>query len=127
MTRAFPLYKIAAMIEQSVLIKIKPGATVKVFERMKEGDKERITQFQGLVLARKHGSEPGATFTVRTTLGGVGVEKVFPVHSPKITKIEVLSSPKKVQRSKLYYLRSRSRKEIREQTQITTSQEKSAA
>ena len=115
------------MIEQSVLIKIKPGATVKVFERMKEGDKERITQFQGLVLARKHGSEPGATFTVRTTLGGVGVEKVFPVHSPKITKIEVLSSPKKVQRSKLYYLRSRSRKEIREQTQITTSQEKSAA
>lgn len=105
------------MIDQAILEKIKSGATVKIFERVKEGDKERISQFQGLVLARKHGKEPGASFTVRTTLAGVGVEKVFPVHSPNITKVEVLSSPKKVKRSKLYYLRTRSKKEIRQQTQ----------
>mgnify|MGYP001613691133 CR=1 FL=1 len=108
------------MIDQAVLEKIKPGATIKVFERVKDGDKERLSQFNGLVLARKHGSEQGASFTVRTTLAGVGVEKVFPVHSPKIAKVEVLSSPKKVKRAKLYYLRTRSKKEIRQHTQGRT-------
>ena len=125
------------MIDETVLSKIKPGATVKVFEKVsaksampagrqgsashgKEGDKERLSQFQGLVLARKHGSEPGATFTVRATIAGVGVEKVFPIHSPKIAKVEVLSSPRKVHRAKLYYLRTRSKKEIREQTAVAT-------
>lgn len=107
------------MIDQSILEKIKPGATVKVFERVKEGDKERLTQFQGLVLARKHGSEPGASFTVRATIAGVGVEKVFPIHSPVIAKVEVLSSPRKVHRAKLYYLRYRTKKEIRQQTAVT--------
>ena len=97
---------------------IKPGAIVRVFERVKDGDKERISQFQGLVLARKHGLEAGATFTVRATLAGVGVEKVFPIHSPVITKLEVVSSPKKVHRSKLYYLRTRSKKEIGEHTRV---------
>ena len=108
------------MIDATTLPKIKPGATVKVFERVKEGDKERLAQFSGLVLARKHGSEAGASFTVRTTLAGVGVEKVFPVHSPVIAKVEIVSSPRKVHRAKLYYLRTRSKKEIRQQLATKT-------
>lgn len=102
------------MIHDSVLPKIKSGATVKVFEKVKEGDKERIAQFQGLVIARKHGSEAGATFTVRTTLAGVGVEKIFQIHSPKIEKVEIVHAPKKVSRAKLYYIRKLSRKETRQ-------------
>lgn len=102
------------MIDAATNVKIKPGATVRVHERVKEGDKERISQFEGVVLARKHGNEPGASFTVRATIAGVGVEKVYPIHSPMIAKVEVLSFPKKVHRAKLYYLRNLSRKEIRQ-------------
>ena len=102
------------MLNQEVLVKIKPGATVKVFEKVKEGDKERISQFSGLVIARKHGSEPGATFTGRTTLSGGGVEKVYPIHSPLIDKVTISSSPKKVSRAKLYYVRSLSRRQTRQ-------------
>lgn len=101
------------MLDKETLVKIKSGATVRVYEKVKEGDKERVAQFGGLVLARKHGSEPGATFTVRTTIAGVGVEKIFPIHSPKIEKVVILNSPKKVSRSKLYYLRDLSASEIR--------------
>ena len=94
------------MIEKDVLIKIKPGAEVKVYE--KGG-----SVFHGVVLARKHGSETGATFTVRTTLSDVGVEKVYPIGSPTINKVEILSSPRKVHRAKLYYLRNVSKKQAR--------------
>jgi len=106
------------MIHESVNPKIKPGATVRVFEKVREGDKERIRRFEGMVLARKHGNEIGATFTVRSTVAGVGVEKVFPIHSQNIDKVEVLSSPKNVKRSKLYYVRDISRKMIRKKTMI---------
>lgn len=102
------------MIHESILPKIKPGATVKVYEKVKDGDKERLAQFSGLVLARKHGSEQGATFTVRATVAGVGVEKVYPIHSPFIEKVEVVSSPRKVSRAKLYYIRDLSRKQTRQ-------------
>ena len=94
--------------------KIKSGATVRVYERIKEGDKERESVFQGMVLARKHGGEVGATFTVRAMVAGVGVEKVYPVHSPIISRVDILSSPKKVHRAKLYYLRDLSKKKIRQ-------------
>ncbi|MFH1192796.1 MAG: 50S ribosomal protein L19 [Candidatus Jorgensenbacteria bacterium] len=94
--------------------KIRPGARVRVWERIKEGDKERQSAFEGVVIARKHGSEAGASFTVRTTLHEVGVEKVYPIHSPTIAKVEVLSSPKKVHRAKLYYLRGFSAKKTKE-------------
>ena len=104
--------------------KIKPGATVRVFERVKEGDKERVSRFEGLILARKHGSEAGATFTVRTTIAGVGVEKVFPIHSPVIEKVEIIHTPRKVSRSKLYYVRSLSRKRVREKTGILSQTDK---
>lgn len=102
------------MIAQEILPKIKPGATVRVLEKVKEGDKTRTTRFEGLVIARKHGSEPGATFTVRATVAGVGMEKVFPLHSPVIEKVEILFSPKKVHRAKLYYVRDMSKRRIRE-------------
>jgi len=104
------------MIAEAILPKIKPGATVRVFETVHEGEKTRTSQFEGLVLARKHGSEAGASFTVRGTLAGIGVEKVYPIHAPVIAKVEILSTPKKVHRSKLYYLRTRSRKEVRQKT-----------
>ncbi|MDI6820778.1 MAG: 50S ribosomal protein L19 [Patescibacteria group bacterium] len=101
-------------MEELILKKIKPGAKVRVWERIKEGEKERQSAFEGIVIARKHGKEAGGTFTVRAVLQEVGVEKVFPIHSPVIAKIDVLFSPKKVHRSKLYYLRGFSSRKIKE-------------
>jgi len=99
---------------------IKPGAQVRVHELIKEkglakgeAGKSRTRVFSGTILARKHGKEPGATFTVRAQIAGEGVEKVYPIHSPMIGKVEVISSPRKVHRAKLYYLRGISKKEIR--------------
>ena len=101
-------------MDEKTLEKIKPGAKVKVWEKVKEGEKTRETPFEGIVITRKHGKEAGATFTVRATLQEVGVEKVYPIHSPNIARIKILFSPKKVHRSKLYYLRGLSPKRIRE-------------
>ena len=83
---------------------IRPGDTVRVYQKLKEGDKERTQAFEGLVLARKHGNEPGATLTVRKEVSGIGVERIFPIHSPLIGKIEVIKKGK-ARRAKLYYLR----------------------
>lgn len=102
------------MITKEILEKIKSGATVRVWERIKEGEKERLSKFEGLVLARKHGSENGATFTVRATIAGVGVEKVYPIYSPRISKVDIVNSPRKIHRSKLYYIRNLSKKETRQ-------------
>ncbi|OGZ33970.1 MAG: 50S ribosomal protein L19 [Candidatus Portnoybacteria bacterium RBG_19FT_COMBO_36_7] len=88
------------------LPEIKPGYTVIVHQKIKEGDKERIQHFQGLVIAQKHGSGINATFTVRKISAGVAVERIFPLHSPNIQKIEVVKKSK-VRRAKLYYLRGR--------------------
>lgn len=79
------------------------GDTVKVHGRIIEGEKERIQIYEGVVL-RRAGSSTDATFTVRKISGGIGVERVFPLHSPRILKIEVMSSGK-VRRSRIYYLR----------------------
>ncbi len=85
------------------LPKFKAGDTVKVFMRILEGEKERIQIFQGNVLrVRKGGTD--STFTVRKVSDGVGVERVFPMHSPFIEKIEVIAEGK-VRRSRIYYLR----------------------
>ncbi len=102
------------MLSEAVNSKIKSGATIRVWEKVREGDKSRLSRFEGLVLARKHGNEIGASFTVRATIAGVGVEKVYPIHTPTIDKIEIISSPKKVHRAKLYYMRKLSRKETRQ-------------
>ena len=93
------------MIDAEIMKQIKPGARVKVYEGK--------TPFEGLVIARKHGSETGATFTVRAILAGVGVEKVYPLHSPAIVKVQVVNSPKKIHRSKLYFVRKVSGATIR--------------
>lgn len=84
------------------------GDTVKVHIKISEGNKERVQVFEGVVIARKH-SGIRETFTVRRVSFGVGVEKIFPLHSPKIEKIEVLKKGK-VRRAKLYYLRNLSGK-----------------
>jgi large subunit ribosomal protein L19 len=84
---------------------IRPGDTIKVHQKIKEADKERIQIFEGVVIARKHGKGISATITVRKVVDGVGVERVFPVYSPSIDKIEIVKHGK-VRRSKLYYLRT---------------------
>jgi len=101
-------------MESTIIDKIKTGAKVKVYEKIKDGAKERIGFFEGIVIARKHGSEKGATFTVRGKLGEYGLEKTYPIHSPLISKVDIISSPKKVGRSKLYYIRDLSVKRIKE-------------
>ncbi|MEK7566841.1 MAG: 50S ribosomal protein L19 [Patescibacteria group bacterium] len=88
------------------------GDTIRVWQRIKEGDKSRLQAFEGLVIARKHGREPGATFTMRKVSGGIGVERIFPLYSPTIEKIEIVSHSK-VRRAKLYYIRDKAAKEIR--------------
>ncbi len=81
------------------------GDTVKVSCRIKEGDKSRIQIFEGTVIAKKHGGIE-ETFTVRRVAHGCGIERVFPLHSPNVTAVEVVRSGK-VRRAKLYYLRNR--------------------
>ena len=87
---------------------IKPGDTVKVYQKITDVRddkvKERIQVFEGVVLAKKHGKGISATITVRKVIDGVGVERIFPLHSPFIEKIEIVKSSK-VRRAKLYYLR----------------------
>jgi large subunit ribosomal protein L19 len=80
-----------------------PGDTVKVYARITEGEKERIQVFQGVVIRKRKGNL-GATFTVRKVSYGIGVERIFPLHSPTIDKIEIVSRGK-VRRARLYYLR----------------------
>lgn len=94
---------------------IKPGDTVRVHQKIvDQKGKARIQIFEGMVLARKHGDEPGATFTVRKVASGVGVEKIFPLYSPAIDKIEIVRRAK-VRRAKLYYIREKVAREIKRQ------------
>lgn len=90
---------------------MRSGDTVKVHQKIQEKGKTRIQIFEGLVLARKHGAEAGATFTVRKMSNGYGVERIFPLYSPSIEKIEVTKRAK-VRRAKLYYIRKKAAKEI---------------
>jgi large subunit ribosomal protein L19 len=91
-----------------------PGDTVNVHVRVIEGDKERIQQFQGVVIS-KRGSGANSTFTVRKMSDGVGVERIFPLHSPRIAKIERVKEGK-VRRAKLYYLRKLASKQVTQKT-----------
>lgn len=92
------------------------GDTVKVHVKIKEGDRERIQVFEGTVIARKH-SGVSETFTVRRVSYGVGVERVFPLHSPNIDKLEIVRKGK-ARRGKLYYLRNRVGKAAKVKEQI---------
>lgn len=91
---------------------IQPGDTIRVYQKIKEKGKERLQAFEGVVLARKHGKGINATITVRKIVAGVGVEKIFPIHTPTIGKIEILKKSK-VRRAKLYYLRTAKGKKAR--------------
>ncbi len=93
---------------------MRAGDTVKVTQKIKEKGKIRLQAFEGLVLARKHGSDSGATFTVRKVASGVGVERVFPLYSPNIDSLEVTKRAK-VRRAKLYHIREKATKEINKQ------------
>lgn len=99
-------------------LELKPGMTVRVYQKIKElnskgEEKERIQYFEGIIIAHKHNREAGATITVRKVSDGVGVEKIFPLNLPTITKIEIKKEAK-VRQSKLYYLRSGYKKKLKE-------------
>ena len=97
---------------------LKPGMTVRVYQKIKElslkkKKKERIQYFEGMIIAKKHGNENGATITVRKISDGVGVEKIFPLNLPSITKIEIKKQAK-VRRAKLNFLKKRTGKKLKE-------------
>lgn len=101
-----PIVKHINDAQLKTLAPFKVGDTVKVHQRIKEGSKERTQIFEGLVIAKKGGTGMNGTFMVRKISYGVGVERIFPLHSPNIVKLEV-SKPNSVTRAKLYYVRER--------------------
>lgn len=88
------------------------GDTIRVWSKIEDKGKFRLQAFEGLVLARKHGTSAGATFTVRKVSNGVGVERIFPLYSPLVDKIEVVKRAR-ARRSKLYYVREKAVRDIR--------------
>ncbi len=107
-------------IEERKKLDLRSGDTVKVTQKIIEKDKKtgklktRLQVFEGLILSVKHGKEAGGTFTVRKVASGVGVERIFPIYSPNIEKVEVVRRSK-VRRAKLYHIRDKAAKEIRRQ------------
>lgn len=99
-------------VETRKKLEFSSGDTVRVWSKIEDKGKYRLQAFEGLVLARKHGTSPSATFTVRKVSNAVGVERIFPLYSPMIDKIEVTKRAK-TRRSKLYYIRDKAAKEVR--------------
>ncbi len=100
-------------IEARKALDFSPGDTVRVWNKIKESDgKTRLQAFEGMVLARKHGTEMGATFTLRRVASGIGVERVYPLFSPMIDKIEIVRRAR-TRRSKLYYVREKAIRDVR--------------
>ena len=99
-------------VEARKKLEFSSGDNVRVWSKIQDKGKYRLQAFEGVVLARKHGTGPTATFTVRKVSNGVGVERVFPLYSPMVDKIEVTKKTK-TRRSKLYYIRDKAVKEIR--------------
>jgi large subunit ribosomal protein L19 len=105
-------------VEPEKIPALKPGMTVRVYQKIKElnakgEEKERIQYFEGMIIAKKHGKEKGATITVRKVSNGVGVEKIFPLNLPTIDKIEIKKQAK-VKRAKLYFLKRGYKKKLKE-------------
>ena len=103
---------------EKAIPELKPGMTVRVFQKIKElnikgEEKERVQVFEGMIIAKKHGEEKGGTITVRKVSGGVGVEKIFPLHLPTIEKIEIKRQAR-VRRAKLYFLKRGFKKKLKE-------------
>ena len=143
--KVFPLMKTNIKfspvdIEARKKLDFKAGDTINVWAKIleekteKKGDKKakkedkkaeakyRLQAFEGIVLARKHGTEMGATFTVRKVASGVGVERIFPLYSPMVDKIEITKRSRAC-RSKLYYIREKAVKDVRKKMRSVTSQE----
>lgn len=102
----------------SKMPELKPGMTVRVYQKIKElnakgEEKERVQYYEGMIIAMKHGKEKGATITVRKVSDGVGVEKIFPINLPTITKIEIKKQAK-VNRAKLYFMKRDYKKKLKE-------------
>ncbi len=110
-------------IEERKSLDFKAGDTINVSSKiLDEKGKYRLQSFEGIVLARKHGKEAGATFTVRKIASGVGVERIFPLYSPMINKIEI-TKRSRARRSKLYYIRTKAVKDVRRKMRSVTNQE----
>ena len=101
-------------MEARKALDIRPGDTVRVWQKIEEKGKIRLQAFEGLILARKHGREAGGTFTVRRVASGVGVEKVFPLYTPMIERVEIVKRSR-VRRAKLYFIRNKAARESRRQ------------
>ena len=104
-------------------IDMRTGDTVRVHQKIQEKGKTRIQLFEGMILARKHGTEAGGTFTVRKSSNGFGVERIFPLYSPMIEKIEVVKRSK-VRRAKLYFIKDKAVKEINKRLKMQMVREK---
>jgi large subunit ribosomal protein L19 len=110
-------------IEERKKLDFKAGDTISVWSKiLDEKGKYRLQAFEGIVLARKHGKEAGATFTVRKIASGVGVERIFPLYSPMVDKIEVTKKAR-ARRSKLYYIRTKAVKDVRSKMRSVTNLE----
>lgn len=122
-------------IEARKKLDFRAGDTIRVWSKISEEKlstkankktektiKFRLQAFEGIVLARKHGTEAGATFTVRRVASGVGVERIFPLYSPMIDEIEI-TKKSKARRSKLYYIRNKAIKDVRRKMRSVTMQE----
>ncbi len=113
-------------IEERKKLDFKAGDTVNVSSKiLDEKGKFRLQAFEGIVLARKHGTEAGATFTVRKVASGVGVERIFPLYSPLVGKIEI-TKRSRARRSKLYYIRTKAVKDVRSKMRSVTIEEEEA-
>lgn len=112
-------------VEARRKMKISSGDTIRVWSKIQEKGKTRLQAFEGLVLARKHGTETGASITVRKISNGVGVERIFPLFSPSIDKIEVVKKSR-ARRSKLYYVRDKAVKEVRRKLKAVRSRPETA-
>lgn len=101
---------------------LQTGWTIKIHQRIKEGEKTRLQAFEGIIIAKKHGTNASGTITIRKMSDGIGVEKTFPLYLPSIEKVQVLKKPK-VRRAKLYYLREKSSRQIKKKMKqkISTS------
>jgi len=114
-------------IEARKKLNFQAGDTVRIWSRILEekasakggASKFRLQAFEGIVLARKHGTEAGATFTVRKIASGIGVERIFPLYSPMVDKVEVVRKSR-ARRSKLYYIRTKAVKDVRRKMRAST-------
>ena len=110
-------------VEERKKLDFNSGDTVRVWSKiLDEKGKTRLQAFEGIVLARKHGTEIGATFTVRRIASGVGVERVFPLYSPNVDKIEI-TKKSRARKSKLYYIRVKALKDVRRKLRSVVSED----